>query len=50
VAAAIHRALTAAKPKPKYLVGADAHLQALLVRVVPARVLDKLIRWQMGIG
>lgn len=50
VAAAIHQALAAANPKPKYLVGADAHLQALLVRVVPARVLDKLIRWQMGIG
>ena len=49
VAAAIHRALTTAHPKPKYLVGADAHLQVLLVRVVPARLLDKLIRWQMGI-
>jgi len=50
VAAAIHRALTTAHPKPKYLVGADAHLQVLLVRVVPARLLDKLIRWQMEIG
>lgn len=49
VAAAIHRALAAAHPRPKYLVGADAYLQALLVRLVPAGLLDKLIRWQMGI-
>lgn len=49
VARAIHRALADASPKPKYLVGADAHLQALLVRVTPAGLLDKLIRWRMGI-
>lgn len=49
VAQAIHRALVVPSPKPKYLVGADAHLQALLVRLVPAGLLDKLIRWQMGI-
>ena len=49
VAEAIHRALAAASPKPKYRVGADAHLQALLVQLVPAGLLDKLIRWQMGI-
>jgi len=49
VAEAIHRALMAANPKPKYLVGADAHLQALLVWLVPAGLLDRLIRWQMGI-
>lgn len=49
VARAIHRALTAPNPRPKYRVGADAHLQALLVGLVPAGLLDKLIRWQMGI-
>jgi NAD(P)-dependent dehydrogenase (short-subunit alcohol dehydrogenase family) len=49
VAEAIHRVLTTASPKPKYLVGADAHLQALLVWLTPAGLLDKLIRWQMGI-
>ena len=49
VAQAIHRVLAADHPKPKYLIGADAHLQALLVWVAPAGLLDKLIRWQMGI-
>ena len=49
VAEAIHRVLTSDRPKPKYLVGADAHLQALLVWLAPAGLLDKLIRWQMGI-
>lgn len=47
VAQAIQRALTAASPKPKYLVGADAHLQVLLVWLVPAGLLDKLIRRRM---
>jgi len=49
VAEAIYRVLAADHPKPKYLVGADAHLQALLVWLAPAGLLDRLIRWQMGI-
>jgi short-subunit dehydrogenase len=48
VARAIHRALTVRQPQPKYRVGADAHLQALLVWLLPAGLLDQLIRRQVG--
>jgi NAD(P)-dependent dehydrogenase (short-subunit alcohol dehydrogenase family) len=40
VAAAIERALTATRPKPRYPVGADVRVQAALSGVTPARVMD----------
>ncbi len=43
VAATIERALTSARPRTRYLVGADARAQALLGRILPDRVTDRLI-------
>jgi NAD(P)-dependent dehydrogenase (short-subunit alcohol dehydrogenase family) len=40
VAAAIERALTASRPKARYVVGADARVQVAMAKVVPTRVLD----------
>ncbi len=44
VARVVHRALTARKPKTRYLVGQDAKIQAQLVRFLPDRVLDAILR------
>ncbi len=41
VAAAIERALTDARPRARYLVGADAKVQAALSAVTPTRVKDR---------
>jgi len=49
VAEAIAHALTAARPKTRYLVGWDVRLGALLVRLLPDRWLDLLIARQRGI-
>lgn len=43
VAHAIVHALTAARPKSRYLVGADAHLQAWVCWLLPDRLRDALI-------
>jgi len=43
VAGAIARALTAARPRTRYLVGPDARLQALAKKVSPDRVRDAVI-------
>lgn len=43
VAAAVERALTAARPKPRYLVGADARVQVALRGALPTRALDAAI-------
>jgi NAD(P)-dependent dehydrogenase (short-subunit alcohol dehydrogenase family) len=42
VAATIERALTAARPRPRYLVGADVKAQAALSAVTPTRIKDGL--------
>lgn len=42
VVAAIEHALTARRPRPRYLVGLDARSQALATRFLPDRVLDFL--------
>jgi len=42
VARAVEHALTASRPKTRYLVGLDARLVALL-RLLPARAIDWLI-------
>jgi NAD(P)-dependent dehydrogenase (short-subunit alcohol dehydrogenase family) len=43
VAEVVGEALTAKRPRTRYLVGRDAKVRAALARVVPDRVLDRLI-------
>ncbi|WHZ29539.1 MAG: hypothetical protein OJF51_004341 [Nitrospira sp.] len=43
VAKVVEEALTAPAPKTRYLVGADAKLRALMVRLLPDRISDKLL-------
>ncbi|MBI5589054.1 MAG: SDR family oxidoreductase [Deltaproteobacteria bacterium] len=43
VAKVIHKALISHNPKPRYLVGMDAHAQAFISRWVPARLVDDVI-------
>jgi NAD(P)-dependent dehydrogenase (short-subunit alcohol dehydrogenase family) len=49
VAKAVEHALTADKPKTRYLIGRRAKVQAALKRVLPDRVLDRLIARELGI-
>jgi NAD(P)-dependent dehydrogenase (short-subunit alcohol dehydrogenase family) len=49
VAAKIERALTARRPRARYLVGLDARGQALLRRLLPDRLLDPIIARVMRI-
>jgi NAD(P)-dependent dehydrogenase (short-subunit alcohol dehydrogenase family) len=50
VAKSVAHALTSKRPKTRYLVGRDAHLQAALATVAPDRVVDSLIVRQLKIG
>jgi NAD(P)-dependent dehydrogenase (short-subunit alcohol dehydrogenase family) len=43
VAEAIGRALTSSRPRARYLVGNDAKQRAALAKLLPARVMDRLI-------
>jgi hypothetical protein len=43
VAEVVGEALTAKRPRTRYLVGRDAKVRAALASVVPDRVLDRLI-------
>ena len=47
VAKAVEHALTASHPKTRYLVGTDARIQAALHRLLPDRLLDRLVASQM---
>ena len=47
VVRAVHHALTAARPKTRYLVGADATLRAWMVKWLPDRVQDRLLTWML---
>lgn len=49
VAAAVQRALTARRPRTRYLVGADARGQALLASLLPDRVMDRIVARAMGL-
>lgn len=49
VADAIRHALTARRPRTRYLVGADARGQALLGRLLPSRLMDRIIARAMGL-
>ncbi|HEV7769967.1 MAG TPA: SDR family oxidoreductase [Solirubrobacterales bacterium] len=43
VAATIEHALTSSRPRPRYLVGADARVQARLAQVIPTRLFDRIV-------
>ncbi len=49
VAEAVLHALTAARPKTRYLVGRDAKVRALMVKVLPDRLADRLLTWILGL-
>jgi NAD(P)-dependent dehydrogenase (short-subunit alcohol dehydrogenase family) len=49
VGEAIEHALTASRPRPRYLVGLDAKLQARLSAVVPARAFDRILARAMNL-
>ena len=49
VARAVAHALTARRPRTRYLVGRDARLLAALAKILPDRALDSLIARQMGL-
>ena len=50
VAKAIAHALTAKTAKTRYLVGMDAHAQAILATIVPDRLMDRLMAWQLKLA
>jgi NAD(P)-dependent dehydrogenase (short-subunit alcohol dehydrogenase family) len=49
VARAIEHALTSSRPRPRYLVGLDARVQAVFARTLPDRVRDALVRRVLGL-
>ena len=49
VAQAVVHALTAKQPKTRYLVGQDAKIAALLKRILPDKVYDRLMLYSMGL-
>ncbi len=49
VAAAVVHALSAARPKTRYVVGRDARMQALLQAALPDRVRDRLVARFLGV-
>jgi NAD(P)-dependent dehydrogenase (short-subunit alcohol dehydrogenase family) len=50
VAAVVGRALTARRPRTRYLVGRDAKVQAALGRLLPGRAFDALVRFALSAG
>lgn len=49
VAATIERALSARRPRARYVVGASARIQALLAQLIPTPLLDRTLRAGSGI-
>jgi len=49
VARVVARALTAKKPRTRYVVGRDARLQGLLAKFAPDRLRDRLVSRLMGL-
>lgn len=49
VADAVEHALTAKRPKTRYLVGRDARIQATAKKWLPDRLVDRLTRSQLGL-
>jgi NAD(P)-dependent dehydrogenase (short-subunit alcohol dehydrogenase family) len=50
VAKAVEHALTAKRPKARYLVGGDAKQQAIVAKWIPTRLRDWLVKRDLGIG
>lgn len=48
VAGAVERALSAARPRARYLVGADAYSQVAIGAALPTRAADAAIAWFTG--
>jgi NAD(P)-dependent dehydrogenase (short-subunit alcohol dehydrogenase family) len=49
VAEVVEKALTSRRPRPRYLVGTDAHVQVGLKALLPARALDAATRKLLGV-
>ncbi len=47
VVRAVHHALTASRPRTRYLVGSDAKLRAWMVKWLPDRIQDTLLVWAL---
>lgn len=47
VVRAVHHALTASRPRTRYLVGSDAKLRAWMVKWLPDRIHDMLLVWAL---
>jgi hypothetical protein len=43
----VEEALTASSPRTRYLVGTDAKFRALMVKLLPDRISDKLLTWML---
>jgi NAD(P)-dependent dehydrogenase (short-subunit alcohol dehydrogenase family) len=50
VARVVERALTARRPRARYVVGADARAMILAQAVLPTRAFDRLLRHAIGLG
>ena len=44
----IGTALTSSRPRARYLVGSDAKQRAVMAKLLPARVMDRLISRALG--
>jgi len=49
VARAVEHALTATRPKTRYVVGHDAKMRLVLTRLLPTRVMDRVVVRAMGL-
>lgn len=49
VAQAVEHALTASQPKARYVVGRDAKMRLMLTRLLPTRVMDRVVVRAMGL-
>jgi hypothetical protein len=50
VAAAVHHALTASRPRIRYRVGKHAKLLATLPKILPESLMDALLRKMLGLS
>lgn len=50
VARAVAHALSAKRPKTRYLIGRDARIRLILRKLLPDRVMDRITMWYLGLG
>ena len=50
VARAVAHALTASRPRTRYLVGKDARLRAMMKWMLPTRAQDRVMAWFLGLA